>query len=569
MTKKILSFVLTIVMVAALAVPAFAAGHKLPEIVITNETADGYYVAGATIKYELTLADGDATSIKVGNKSLKISDFKENKDGSFTYKGTYTLGLTDTNLKFYVYDMDQAEAATFEKTIKLKVDPTTPIVKASGISTGNAFKLGIISIIATDNVGLSKIAVNGKTIADKDDFTNKKSYIANYDVPAAGSYVITVTDTAGNVAITTVKFNADGTASSENVTTPTCGNIWNGGYLGGLTSIYKENPQLYYYIKMLQNNGDLDDIKDNWVLWYLLNQGNITLPGTNIGSTTTAPSLNTNWYFIYNHLLKDSDMSVADAQLLYAIINGNIDIENNGLFWYLFKNEEFDLDEELLYYYLTGNNGTLPNINLSENYLAYQYFFGDMTKDLEITSKTTGTDNGRVLTLTAPETKEAFKVDYTWKAYVNGSWKTVGSNSATLEVEPVVGDKYKVILSSDYYYADVESDVYTVTVDDKLPEYAPPAGEEETNDDEDSITSDDITINGVKNNYIRIKVGEKAYLVPNVTGFWTYDTEMFTGTGANLIVLTAKKAGTSVALFTAINSDGETATKAIVIEVVE
>ena len=562
MAKKILSFVLTIVMVAALAVPAIAAGHKVPEIVITNETADGYYVAGATIKYELTLADGDASTIKVGNKTLKISDFKENEDGSFTYKGTYTLGLTDTNLKFYVYDMDQATSATFEETIKLKVDPTTPAVKASGITTGSAFKIGIISIIATDNIGLDKIAVNGKTIADRDDFTNKKSYVTNYEVPAAGSYIITVTDTAGNVAINTVKFNEDGSATSENVSNPVGGSIWNGGYLGGLLDVYKDNPQLYYYIKMLQTNGNFDDLKDNWVLWYFLNNGNITLPGA--GSTTTAPSIDNNWYFIYNYLLKNEDMSAADAQMLLALLSGKVDVSGNNLYWYLFNNKEFDIDKNLLYYLYNVNNGSIPSFNVNENYLAYKYFFGTLADNLEITSNT----KERVLTLTAPEARESFHVSYTWKMNVNGTWKTVGSDSKTLDVEPNVGDQYKVILSSDYYYTTVESEVYTVTAADKLPDFSAPV-EEEVVEDKEAFTSDDITINGVSNNSIRLKVGQKAYLVPNVNGFWSFDSEMFTGTGSSLIVLTAKKAGTSVALFTGVNSDGQTATKAILINVVE
>ena len=553
--KKILALVLTIVMVAAMAVPALAAGHKTPEIVVTSGNADGYNVAGSTIKYEITLADGDATSIKVGNKTLKISDFTENKDGSYTYKGTYTIGLTDTSLKFIVKDMDQAGDYEFEKTIKFKVDPSVPVVNASAITTGSAFKIGIISIIATDNVGLAKITVNGKTIADEDDIKGKKSFVINHDVAATGSYIIVVTDVAGNVSISTIKFNSDGTASAENVKPTVGGNLWNGGYLGGLASIYKDNPQLYY---LLQNNGELDDVKENWWLWYYLSQGKLPTPDNSTITTN-------NWYFLYQYIMNNEDMSVADKQLIYALISGNVDFSSNNLYWYLLQNNGTEIDKTLLYYLLGGANGSVPSLDFKENYLAYEYFFGTLAKDLEITSNT----KERVLTLTAPEVKKGSSASYTWKMYIDGSWKTVGSDSETLEVEPNVGDKYKVIISSDF--STVESDVYTVTEADKLPDFSVPEVEEDDDDDddEDKFSSDDITINGVQNNYVRIKVGEKAYFIPNVNGYWTYDTEMFSGTVGQLAVLTAKKAGTTVILFTGINSKGETATRSIFVEVVE
>ena len=380
--KKLLALVLTAVMVLAMAVPAFAEGHKTPEVVIANENADGYYVSGSTVKYEFTIHCANASIIKVGSKTLKMSDFKDNKDGSYTYKGTVNIGLTDTSLKFYVYDLGQGHSATWEETVKFKVDPTAPKLNVSAVKTGSAFNVGLISIIATDNIGIEKIAVNGKTIADAEDIANKKAFITNYSVPAAGKYVVTATDTAGNVSITSVTFNADGSTNTESVTTPIGGNLWNGGYMSGLASIYKDNPQLYYYLKMLQNNGEITE--DTWMLWYLLSQKNPSVPE---GDSSANINLN-NWYLLYNYYLKNEDIDIDfDKSLLYYyLINGNLEtpditIPSANLYWYITQAEELGIDKTLLYYYYLSNgdlgNFKIPEIN-KDNYLAYEYFFGSI-----------------------------------------------------------------------------------------------------------------------------------------------------------------------------------------------
>ena len=567
--KKLLAFVLTAVMVLAMAVPAFAEGHKTPEVVIANENADGYYVSGSTVKYEFTIHCANASIIKVGSKTLKMSDFKDNKDGSYTYKGTVNIGLTDTSLKFYVYDLGQGHSATWEETVKFKVDPTAPKLNVSAVKTGSAFNVGLISIIVTDNIGIEKIAVNGKTIADAEDIANKKAFITNYSVPAAGKYVVTATDTAGNVSITSVTFNADGSTNTESVTTPIGGNLWNGGYMSGLASIYKDNPQLYYYLKMLQNNGEINE--DTWMLWYLLNQQNPSVPeGGNSANTNT-----NNWYLIYNYLLKNENIDIDKSLLYYYLANGtlgNLDlsIPDANFYWYLYQADDLGIDKTLLYYYLAnGNLGELPLPDLKDNYLAYEYFFGSIFGFKDDASIDDFTKDGKLI-LTAPAVKDNVKVTYTWKTLTSGSWKTIGSNSDTLIVDPVVGAKYKVEISSEFYFNTVTSDVLTVTDDMKVNDTDPVIPDDDDDEDDASdFTAEDITINGVKNNIIKLKVGQKAYLVPNYNGYWVFDTNMFEGVGSSLIVLTPKKAGNTVIAFTALNSDGDSATKQVLVVVEE
>ena len=93
----------------------------------------------------------------------------------------------------------------------------------------------------------------------------------------------------------------------------------------------------------------------------------------------------------------------------------------------------------------------------------------------------------------------------------------------------------------------------------------------EDDDEDPSFTSDDIIFNGVKKTsyYIRVKTGEKIILVPNVNGFWTFDTSMFTGSWNTLAVLTAQKSGTSILVFTGTDGKGHTARRYIVVEVVD
>ncbi len=564
MNKKIISLALTIVMVVAFAVPAFAAGHKTPEIIVTSGNVDGYNVPGSTIKYELTLADDDATSIKVGSKTLKIADFTKNSDGTYTYKGSYTIGVTDTKLTFVVRDMTQSGDYEFKKTLTFKTDPTRPVINATAVTTGTAFRIGIISILATDNAGLAKIAVNGKTIAEGDVINGKKTYVVNHEVAATGSYIIVVTDVAGNIAISTVTFNSDGTATTENQTPTTGSTVWNGGLLSGLTSLYQTNPQLYYYFKLFQNS---EDFNENWQLWYLLSQTDLFKQTE--GSTTTAT--NNNW-LLYQLIFNDKDnMTEAEKQLYYAMLSGKLDsVDNNTLYWLLLTDKDLDIDQNLLYYMLTGSTGS-STTTANGNYLAYMYFFGSALDFVNGSEITDYTKDGK-LTLNAPAIKDNSNAKYSWYKIVGGKWTLIASGSDSIKVDPVTGDKYKVVISSEYYYTTVTSDIFTVT-DDMLKDDAdapvtPPTVDDD-DDDSSDFTAEDITINGVKNNFIRVKKGEKIILVPNVTGYWTYDTSMFTGTGTTLAVLTAQKSGTSILLFTGIDEHGHTATKSILVEVAE
>ena len=570
--KKIIAFVLTAVMVLALAAPAFAVGHQEPEIVVTYGNPDGYNVPGSTIKYELTLFDDDASTIKIGNKKIDIKEFKKNSDGTFTYKGYLTLGMTDTSLRFYVYDMDQAGSATFEKTITFKVDPTRPVVSVTALTTDTIFKFGVITILATDNYGLEKIAVNGKVVADKDDIGTKKTYGLNYEVVPAGTYVVVVTDVAGNISVCNVTYSADGKVTSDNLTAPVPGYLWTGDYMSGLAAVYKDNPQLYYFLRMFQR--DNGNVEGNWILWYLFSQGYSPfnpIDVTDIPTTDAGTGLWSNWYYFYRFLMMNKDLDDADKMLYYTLFYNRLgQIDNNSVIWYLLRNGELDMSPQIFYYLMSGNTDPLASVNINDNYFAYQYFFGNLLNFVCGPEITDFTKDG-VLYLTAPKVSAVASASYKWQKLVNSRWTDIADDSETIAVTPVTGDKYRVILSSDYYYRWAASDVFTVNSDmldndevTPVPTPAPVPAE-----DDGSFTADDITINGVKANTIRIKVGERLVLVPNVNGYWVYDTTAFTGAGNTLAVLTAQKTGTFMLLFTGFDGHGHTATKPIYVHVVE
>lgn len=574
--KKTLAFALSIVMILALAVPAFAeeviGNYERPDIVITSGNADGYNVPGSVIEYEITLHGPNASIIKVGNTTLSISDFKKLDSYTYIYKGSYAIGLTDTNLRFYVYDLYQKGDATFEQVVKFKTDPTRPILNVTGTKLTNGFTIGVLTIAATDNYGIDRIAVNGKTIADSKDIKGRKAYAVNYDVLSVGTYMVVVTDIAGNMSVANVTFTSDSTATVDYITTSLGGNVWAGDYTSGIASLYKFNPQLYYYMRLYGNNKET--INDTWLLWYLLNQNNATVQ-------ETVPSLidNPNWFYFYSFVNTNENMTPSEKFLYYSLFSGKLgNIDGSNYLWYLLKGKDFSMNPTLFYYILNGGKNPLPETNINDNFLAYQYFFGDLLRFIYGPELTYTTKDG-VMTLTAPAVKEK-AVHYQWQKYGDYSWQNVGSDSPVLTVSASAGDKYRVIAGSEFYYRPVASDVLTVTEDmlkdTVVPEPSPapiptpvpvPVPADDTGDGE--FTSDDIIFNGIRKNvyYLSVKTGEKIVLVPNVNGFWTFDTSMFTGSWNTLAVLTAQKAGQSILIFTGTDGKGHTATRSIVVEV--
>lgn len=574
--KKTIAFALTLVMIVAFAVPAFAeqltGTYDAPEVVIINGNADGYNFPGAVIEYEITLHGLGASIIRVGSKSLSTSDFKKIGSDTYIYRGSYVLGLTESSLRFYVYDLHQKGSATFEKVVKFMTDPTRPVLSVSGTKYQNGFDaIGVISIAASDNYGIDRIAVNGRTIADSKTIKDKKIFAINHKVLTVGTYMVSVTDIAGNISVATVTFTADSsTATVDSITSPAYGNLWTGDYTTGLASLYKYNPQLYYYMRLYNK----DVIDDSWLFWYLLNQNN-----TATQETVSNLVDNQNWFYFYSFINSNENMTPSEKFLYYSLFSGKLgELDGSNYLWYLLRGKDIEMNPTLFYYILNGGKSPLTDTNISENILAYQYFFGDLLKFVygsEIRSNT----KGGVLTLTAPDVKET-SVNYQWQKYVGDSWQNVGYNTETLSVAPSTGDKYRVILSSEFYYRPVASDILTVTEDmltdtvtpspAPIPGPAPVPGPVPASED-GSFTSDDIIFNGVKkaSYFIRAKVGERLILVPNVNGYWIYDTSVFTGSCNTLAVLTPQKAGTSILIFTGTDGHGNTATRSIVVEVVE
>ena len=569
--KKTVTIALTIVMILALALPAFADSvtygiYPRPEIIITNGNANDSIVPGL-IEYELILHGPKALDIKVGGRPLKISDFKKYDDNTFIYKGSCSLGLTES-FRVYVYDLYHTGDATFEKEFKFTVDAIAPKLSVYvSKPLDNGFNVCVLSIEAADNYGIDSIAVDGKTIANQSKTQGKKLYEDYCNVLSAGTHIVSVRDIAGNTSFAYVTISTDGTSSVNYLG----GNsIWGAGYPYGSFSSYFYNPQMYYYSR-LYGKGELDN---TWFFWYLLNQNPAKETETTTPAATSTIPAYTNWYYLYSLLNKNDNLCFSDRYLYWALLSGSFgSADSTSYLTSLINAGTLDMNPTLFYYILNGGN----DLNIDENFFAYQYYFGNLMQPICGNDISHFTKDG-VLTLTAPMVKEK-SVSYRWQKYENYAWVNIGSNSESIAVTPKTGDKYRVILSSEFYYRPVCSDVLIVT-DDMLkdsevtpaptpaPSPAPcPVPVEEY--DSTVFTAKDILINGKTYTYVRVKLGNRISLCPNVNGYWIFNPNEFAGFAGTNVILSPLKTGTYYLVFKGTDGKGHTASKVITVEVTE
>ena len=130
--KKIIALVIAILMMAAIAVPAFAGTYD-PEGENTVEvkyTVDGGYVV--TIIDAVTLGEKDAT-VAAGNVSVSNAILEEGKTLTVTVKSTNGFTVNNSGSKTIAYSMTIGEG----EAITSGTDAKTVLTVESGTATGS------------------------------------------------------------------------------------------------------------------------------------------------------------------------------------------------------------------------------------------------------------------------------------------------------------------------------------------------------------------------------------------------------------------------------------------------
>ena len=605
-TVSLITLVLAFAMVFSMAVPAFAAGaYKDAEITILSGSTDGWNAEGTKINYQIKLfGDGVKTygkitvkylvnSKAVSTQTISFDSFKKNSDGTYTYKGSYTATKSGT-LQFDVKDLTAA-TQNYSKSFDFKVDNAIPTVTVSTReSTVGSVKSTFLSISAMDDVGVKSVSIDGVVIADEKVTRNRNAFATTYRIYKDGTYIVSVEDVAGNQSITTVTVK-NGDATSETVKDyPTVGSATNTGIPSALMELYKNNPLLYYYLMTGEAsdapfinsslwyyilNGGTEGI-NNTILYYLLQNGGLS---GDIDST-----------LLYYYLINGGGNNLTNDQILnqlyyYLLVNGeNAEDEGIALFYYyLFNNNDGKFDNSWLLYYLLMNGEITPEIyaallgNTAGSFPNYFYTLAlEFLGGSNITWKTeTTSEDGKsgVITLTAPRVLNEKYVTYKWqKLGTDNKWYTIkGATGSTYKIvfdeknaADLLKERYRVVISSNWSTATKNSSAITITVNMFAP--TPVETPDEDEDDDTVFTADDIVINGIKGNTVRVKKGSSLLLTPNYKkGFWAFDSAYLSGNASPVTILTALKSGYTYISYTAYDDAGHSATKFILVEIYE
>ena len=164
--------------------------------------------------------------------------------------------------------------------------------------------------------------------------------------------------------------------------------------------------------------------------------------------------------------------------------------------------------------------------------------------------------------LGTPAVKNGISLKYQWQKLTNGTYVNItGATETTYKTVPVQGDTYRVLALDYINYRQLTSSSVIVTE-------VPVVSEEPAAEPEKApITSEDIIISGVPSDG-KITQDGMMILVPSpMKGTWIWDEEYFSGSDTGVSVFKANKAGVTSVAFTAIDEDGNTATKYFIIEI--
>ena len=564
---KVLCAVLTLAIFFSMAIPAFAATSNHAKASFEIVSCEPYASISNYMKitYRVVMSCNDLTclrnaTVKVDGKSISSGSFQQNSDGKYVYEGVAYKFNTPTNvLTLEVIDLRvQMSSGKQTETVYVKdIVNTYPKVYVSSIGSGLGI-LGstVISLSATDNDGIKSISVNGKVIASEVKTEGKKNFSMIYDVYADGLYSIVVTDISGN------KTSAYFTVENGEISSQSSGSYPVGGdlstyipfyyYFGysSLSEMIEENPMLYYYYLYQNYDGDISNLYPslNYPSWNYpsINYPSVNLPSVSLPNFSTDDNMSYIWYLYMNGML-DSDM--------------------------------FNTDDPMTYYYLMmmlqGNGSDSAVSDYFSNMFLYQYIYGNAISFTD-GNKIIVSAVGDTHKLTAPAIANDKNANYQWQKLVAGKWiNIVGATAKDYTLDSIVkGERYRVVISGNYYYSVLTSSVYVggttgVTVvepsEPVVPETPTTPVEPST-----SFTSDDITIKGLSFPMFALKVGQSVDLIPNCMGYWTINGDVVSANSNwGAINVSGLKAGTAVLTFVGFDGNGNMATKVIYAKVTE
>lgn len=531
MVSRGISTVLVFILMFALAIPAFA-GYDNAKLEIISCEKNAVLANYMTVKYRVTLSCTPSTIgdvyVKVNSKEIPASSFTKNSSNKYVYEGTTTV-INTGKMRLYVIDVNAA-TGVYEQEIQMQtIVSSYPKLYVSLIGSNlGYYNSSILSICTSDDKGVSSIAVNNSVIASETATENKKSFNCTYNAAATGIYTVTVTDTDGNKTTGTVSLQNGTIVSQSSATLPIDTNLstyipfYNYYGYSSLSELYNDNPYLYYYYLNSLSSGT----SGTTTSMYPYYSGG-SFPTTGTSGTSSLYSI------------------------LYQLMNGSSSSDNTMLLYYIMMLRNSDTSGESSDEYLT-------------NYLYYQYIYGA----LSFTDGNTLTvaASGESFKLTAPKILNNSHASYQWQKYVDSSWTNISgatSSEYTLPTPLVNGDKFRVVISNNFYYSQVTSSIYIVGTTPVTPVTS-------TDPDDDEFTEDDIVIMGLAYQWFSVKKGQAFTLTPNYMGFWSFDSSYFSGSSTfGSITLTGLKTGLTTISFTAYDGNGNIATKNFIVQVVD
>lgn len=598
---KALSVVLTLAIFFSMAIPAFAASGSHDKASFEIVSCEPYANLNNYVKisYKVVMSCADisclkAATVKVDGKSISYSSFKKDSTGKYVYEGTIYKANTPSNtLTFEASDL-HVQMSSGKQTETYKVSDivnTYPSVYIASIGTGLGL-LGntVVSISAKDNTGLKSIAVNGKVIANASKINGAKTFSTVYDVYYDGIYNVVVTDVDGFK--TTVYFQIqDGEIVSQSSGSyPIGGDLstyipfyYYFGY-SSLSEMMQENPYLYYYYIYSNYGGDISSLYPYYPS--LPNLPSVNYPSISLPSFGTDSNSNYLWYIYMNNILGNSDID--SEQLLnyyyYLMLFQNAETDSDSLlnyyYYMMLMQGSNGLDEDQLmsyYYYLMLSQGSSDgsvNSDILSNMLIYKYIYGNAVSFTDGNAIIVSAV-GNTHKLTAPAIANSKNAKYQWQKLVGGKWIDIAGATSSEYVLPsiVKGERYRVTISSTFYYSVLTSSVYIagttgVTETEPAEPVVPPTTTPDTSDT--TFTADDISIRGMSFPIFTLKVGQSVDLIPSCIGYWNVNSSLVsTNSTIGSIRVTGEKAGVGVLTFTGFDGKGNTAVKYVYFQITE
>ncbi len=584
---KGIGLVLALAILFSMAVPAFAAPttHSKADFqIISCEPYAGISnylkVAYRIVAYCEDSACLKNATFKVDGQKIPYTSFKVNSDGKFVYEGyTFKFKSDASTLKFEAVDM-KVPTSTGRQTETFKINDIVtcyPRIYISLIGTGlGAFNSSVISLNATDDNGIKSISVNGHVVASAAKTEYKTKFSMVYDVFADGYYSVVVTDKDENKTYAYFILE-DGEIVEQSMNSlPISGDFstyipfyYYFGY-SSIAEMIEKNPMLYYYYVYHNYDGDLSQL-------YPFYPSLPSLPSLPSFPSGNLPSVNFPG-------MNFPGMNFPGMNFPTVNFPNFGEFDNESYIWYLYLNgilgngnlaENKDLSLYFLMMLLRGQED--GGSEMITKILLSQFLYGNAISFTNGNKIIVSEENG-THKLTAPAIVNNANAKYQWQKLVAGKWiNVVGGTKESYTLPAIVkGERYRVIISGNYFYSVLTSNVYvagTTGVTPSTPSEPStpnlPTVPSTPSTPSGDFTADDITIKGLAYPMFSVKVGETVNLIPNCIGYWSLDNALLSAnSNFGAITLTGVEAGRTVISFTGFDGNGNMATKFFYVEVI-